>query len=547
MGNHDDLIGTAEPTRRRLSKDEEAMLAVVEREEKRLKARENLQDFIEYMMPDPMHYEDVTRTSYISKPVHKLMVKWWEEIDKMVSMRSALSVPPQTGKTLHTTVMGSAWTLGRKPDIKIMVGTYNENKAKMNGVLIRRLIESPRYKEIFPEVELEKGGKSKSLLITNVGGYVFMAGRGTGVTGQPCDIFVIDDPVKDKQEANSTNALEEAWEWFSVTAQQRAHNLTRYAVLHTRWADNDLIGRLCDPSHPEYNAERAKHWTWLNVKAFGNDQIVSDIMGIKPEDYIWPEKFSPGLLAQIREIMGEEDFSALYMGRPVPEEGGFFRKEFIQAYQPNELPDLRTLRVYAASDHAVSTKTHANHTVMIVAGVDPTGQVWLMHCSRGKFGPKELMDEWIRIMRVYKPITWFAARDQISKSLGPLIKNRMRAEGIYLTHIEESSEVGNKMQKAQSIRGMMALGQVRFPVKASWYADMVAELLRFRGEGDAQDDQVDALGHLGRGLHRMSRGNAPTQAVNDKGPAFGTAAWVQAAAANKTAQTALQRARSVWQ
>lgn len=150
-------------------------------------------------------------------------------------------------------------------------------------------------------------------------------------------------------------------------------------------------------------------------------------------------------------------------------------------------------------------------------------------------------------MRVYKPITWFAARDQISKSLGPLIKNRMRAEGIYLTHIEESSEVGNKMQKAQSIRGMMALGQVRFPVKASWYADMVAELLRFRGEGDAQDDQVDALGHLGRGLHRMSRGNAPTQAVNDKGPAFGTAAWVQAAAANKTAQTALQRARSVWQ
>ena len=541
------FIGEAPAPRRKLTAEELRMLAFVDREEKRLKARENLQDFIEYMMPDPLAYEDVTRTSYISKPVHKLMVKWWMEIDSCTSMRSALSVPPQTGKTLHTTVMGSAWTLGRKPDIKIMVGTYNENKAKMNGVLIRRLIESPRYKEVFPEVELEKGGKSRSLLTTTVGGYVFMAGRGTGVTGQPCDIFVIDDPVKDKQEANSTNALEEAWEWFSVTAQQRAHNLTRYAVLHTRWADNDLIGRLCDPAHPDYNAERAKHWTWLNVKAFGNEPHIAQLMGIAPDEYIWPEKFSPELLAQIREIMGEEDFSALYMGRPVPEEGGFFKKDFIQNYQPHERPDLKTLRIYASSDHAVTTKIYSNHSVLLIAGVDPAGQVWLLDCVRKKTTAEDIVNEMIRLMKKWRPITWFAARDQISKSIGPFLKNRMRAEGVYLTHIEDSSEVGNKMQKAQSIRGMMALGLVRFPVKAAWYADMVAELLRFRGEGDAQDDQVDALGHLGRGLHRMSRGQAVAKPANEAGPKPFTLGWVQAAAAQKNAQSALDRARSIWQ
>lgn len=536
-----------QPKARALTAEDVRMLTFVLREEKRLMARESLQHFIEYMMPDPLHYDDVTKTSYISKPVHKLMIRFWEEIDKGISMRSALSVPPQTGKTTHTTIMGSAWTLGRHPDIKIMVGTYNENKAKMNGVNIRRVISSPRYKEVFPEVELEKGGKSKSLLTTNVGGYIFMAGRGTGVTGQPCDIFVIDDPVKDQQEATSTNALEEAWEWFSVTAQQRAHNLTRYAIIHTRWADNDLIGRICDPEHPAYDYERAKYWTWLNVKAYNNDAHVAEIMGIEPKDYIWPEKFSPELLAQIRGIMGEEAFSALYMGRPVPEEGGFFKKEFIQNYQPGELPNIKNLRVYAASDHAVSTKTHANYTVMVVAGVDSSGQVWLLHLSRGKYGPKELMDEWIRVMKEYRPITWFAARDQISGSLGPLIKNRMRAEGVYATHIEDSPEVGNKMQKAQAIRGMMALHMVRFPIKASWYADLVAELLRFRGEGDAQDDQVDALGHLGRGLHRMGRGQGIPKEANDTKPKFQTLAWVQATDAHKKAQSAIERSRERWQ
>lgn len=530
-----------------LTPEQLRMVHIIEREEKRLRARDNLQDFIEYMMPAPGDYHNVLRTSYVSKPIHKLMVKFWEEIDKGISMRSALSVPPQTGKTTHTTIMGCAWTMGRKPDIKIMVGTYNETKAKMNGVLIRRVLESDRYKEVFPELELEKGGKSKSFLSSTMGGYLLMAGRGTGVTGQPCDIFVIDDPVKDQEEAQSTNALQESWDWFSVTTQQRAHNLTRYAVIHTRWADNDLIGRICDPDHPEYDKNRAQYWTWLNVKAYGNDPHIAEIMGIKPEDYIWPEKFSPELLQQIRGLMGETAFSALYMGKPVPEDGGFFKKEFIQGYQPGELPDVKTLRIYASSDHAVTTKTHSNYSVLIIAGVDPSGQVWLLDCVRKKTTAEDIVDEMIRLMKKWRPVTWFAASDQISKSIGPFLKNRMRAEGVYATHVQDSPEVGNKMQKAQSIRGMMALGLVRFPVKAVWYADMVSELLRFRGEGDAQDDQVDALGHLGRGLHKMGRGSQNKPANTDIGPAFKTLAWVQAGAAELKAQNARERARQIWQ
>ena len=106
MSGIEDLLGgplLPEPKQPVLSKQQSYLLHLVEKEEKRLKARESYSDFLEYMFPDNKHYDDVTKTSYVSKPVHKLMVKFWEEIDGMRSMRSAMSVPPQTGKTTHVT------------------------------------------------------------------------------------------------------------------------------------------------------------------------------------------------------------------------------------------------------------------------------------------------------------------------------------------------------------------------------------------------------------------------------------------------------------
>lgn len=547
----EDLLGGPVPAQLKkappqpLTADQRRLIRQIEQEEKRQRARINFKDFIEYMMPDPENYEDRTKTSYVSKPVHKLMRQFWTDVEAGRSMRSALSVPPQTGKTTHITLMGTAWAIGRTPTLKVMIGTYNEGRAKLNGGSIRTLMESQRYQEIFPEVKLAKGGKSKSYLETTHGGYILMAGRGTGVTGNPCDIFCIDDPIKDKAEANSTAALDEAWEWFSTTALQRAHNLTRYVIVHTRWAMNDLIGKICDPEHADYDAERAAPWLYLNVRAYGNEPYVAKMLGIKESDVIWPEKFSKDLMKGIQKLMGPEDFSALYMGKPVPDEGGFFRKDMINTYENEERPPLSEMRIYAASDHAVTVKQYSDYTVLLVAGVDKYGQVWLIDMVRRKMKSDETVEEMIRLMKKYKPITWWAARDHIAQAMGPFLRNRMRDESVYSTHVQESPEIGDKMQKSQSIRGMMALGLVRFPKRAVWYAELVKEILQFRGQGDAYDDQVDTLGHLGRGLDKMIRGRGG--AANDPGGAkFGTLAWVKMGDAAQKAQDAMVKAKAGW-
>ena len=539
------LLSTTTHTQRKFTKEELAMLNLIHKEEKRLKARENYQDFLEYMRPHPQQYDDYTKTAYVSKPIHKLMVSFWEDVEDFTIMRGAMSVPPQTGKTTHTSEDGTAWMFGRNPDLHIAIGTYNETRAKEIGDNLRAILTSERYLEVFPEVKLALGGKNKSHLVSEKRGDIRLVGRGSGITGRPVDVFIIDDPVKDKAEAQSTAALDECWKWFSTTCMQRAHNLTRYVIIHTRWAANDLIGRVCDPDHPDYNADIARGYVYLNVKAYNNEPHIAKLLGIPAEECIWPEKFSPQLLQGIQKIMSPEDFSALYMGKPVPDEGGFFQKNMILPYEERDRPHRDRLKIYAASDHALSLKRQGNYSVLIIAGVDEHGHIWLLDLIRKKMTSDKLVEEMTKLMEYWRPITWWAGKDQISGSIGPFLKRQMKEMGLFSTHLVDSPEIGDKIAKAQPIRAMMSLGLVHVPSKAIWYQDFVNELLRFRGQGDAQDDQVDALAHLGRGLENMIR-SRKIVANDQKSVKVGTLAWVMAETAQKRAQEAKIKGRAGW-
>jgi predicted phage terminase large subunit-like protein len=529
----------------RLTGADKIRFMALQMEVKPIEARRSFRSFLEFMMPDRDDYDNVLKTSYVCKPVHEVMIRFWEDIDSGKTMRAALSVPPQMGKTTHTSLMGVAWTWGRDPRLRIAVGTYNEDRAEKVGEGIQDILESPRYRMVFPEITLKKGGKQKKYLANTQGGAVLLRGRGSGITGQPVDLCIVDDPIKDVAEAQSTSALDEAWAWFSTTLLQRGRNSTKYLVLHTRWAMNDLIGRLCDPDHPDYDTEVARAWQYLNIKACDNDPEVAELLGAAPGDLIWPEELGQAALDEKRHIMRPEDFSALYMGRPVPESGGFFQKDFIRNYDKADAPPLAELRVYAASDHAVSVKTRADFTVLVVGGLDGEGQLWLLDCIRARMDGQATVEAMIRLMRTYKPITWYAEGDHIAKAIGPFLRKRMHEEAIYSTHIEETSSYTDKMKRAQSIRGLMAMGRVLFPRSAPWCGDMVSELLRFRGEGDAYDDQVDALSKLGMGISKMIEGQR-RKANDDNGPAFGTWAWLKKDLDNKKADEKRRRANAGW-
>ena len=129
--------------------------------------------------------------------------------------RVAVSISPQMGKSEVLSRGGPAWASGLNPRMNIMLGSYNQDLADEFGDDVRRIMQSHAFHNIFPEHALRKGGAAKDLLITENKGKLAFVGVGGSGTGKPADMFLIDDPIKSDEEAQSATYRERIWKWFN--------------------------------------------------------------------------------------------------------------------------------------------------------------------------------------------------------------------------------------------------------------------------------------------------------------------------------------------
>lgn len=446
-----------------------------------------------------------------------------------------------THNSTITSLYGIAWALARNPHMNIILGTYSEDRAWKVGEQVRGIMQSVRFKAIFPSFELRKGSKAKDYLGTKEGGGVLFRGRGSATTGNPCDLFIIDDPIKDNIEAQSPAVRGQTWDWYCAVVFSRLHTTSRILLVHTRWVEDDLIGKVCDPMHSEYDAESADKWTYINLPAIIEDQALADAMGLTVGQPLWAERFSLALLNEAKK-QNPETFSALYMGKPVPDEGNFFKQEMIVEYTPRQLPE--ELKYYATSDHAFKAKATGDFTVLLIWGVDHVGNIWLVDCVWKKMEPLECVEKMCDLMLKWNPITWWTGRDHIVGVLGPFLKKRMQERKCFRTWIQDVSEKGDKQQKAQAIRGRMGQGMVKFPLQAPWFAKAKLEILKFDKAG--HDDFVDAISLIGRVLDTLYGAAGPTVAKKDEMPKTGTLAWVRYAADKEKLLNKINKAWVGW-
>jgi phage terminase large subunit-like protein len=450
------LQSASEPSPRSLLLSSLAELETLTREITARRAKNSLLAFTEYTNP---LYE---RAGHHERIAAKLEAVERGEIDRLM-----IFMPPRHGKSELASKRFPAWCLGKDPKRQIIAASYNSDLANDFGRNVRNLVAEPEFGQVFPGVTLAPDSQAAMRMNTNHGGTYVAAGVGTAVTGRGAHIALIDDPFKDREEADSERRRELVWDWYRSTLYTRLMPGGSIVLIQTRWHEDDLAGRLLE--------QEPDQWEVLELPAIDRDGHA-----------LWPEWYDETALARIKATIGPREWSALYQQQPQPDEGTFFKREWF-----DEKPAPESLRYYGSSDYAV-TDGGGDFTVHRVWGIDRAGDVFRVAGWRGQTASDVWIEEKLDLIAKFKPLCWFGEGGVIQKAVEPMLRRRMRERNVHC-RLEWLPSVADKPTRARSFQAMAATGRVHFEPGAD-----LSEFLVF--PAGKHDDEVDTASLIGRAI-----------------------------------------------
>lgn len=298
-------------------------------------------DFVLYTMPN-----------YKVNWHHELLSKYLDRFARKEIKKLMVFMPPQHGKSQLVSRHFPAFLLGKNPDYKIIGISYAADLATSFNRAVQRIIELNEYCDVFPETTLNskniktdsKAGFLRNAdifeVVNHLGSYKSV-GIGGALTGNPADIGIIDDPVKDQAEAKSVTIQQRNWDWYNDVYSTRLHNDSQTLLTMTRWDENDLAGKILKAEPGE--------WTILSLPGIKEDNS-------NPEDprkvgeALWEEKHSKEKILKVRN-QSKRTYLALYQQKPKQvASGGEYFFNFQYTKHVTEVKFIKGLPIHLTFD-----------------------------------------------------------------------------------------------------------------------------------------------------------------------------------------------------
>jgi predicted phage terminase large subunit-like protein len=415
--------------------------------------------------------------------------------------RLIINVPPRSMKSITASVAFPAWVLGHDPSKRIICVSYAEDLARKLSLDTRAILESPRFRELFPRFALTSKRPRSTELITTSHGYRFAAGAGGAVLGRGADLIIVDDPIK-ATDALSAAERRRVAEFYDNTLFTRLNDKREGAIviIMQRLHQDDLVGHVLERDD----------WEVVSLPAIAAEDMTYRL-GDDPRrlhrrragEVLQAEREPRETLEQIRRAMGSLGFSAQYQQSPMPAQGNIVRRDWLRFY--DQAPETFDFTL-ASWDTASTLSENADYSVGTIWGARGL-DFFLLDLVRDRFEVPELRREVVRLSRRHRA-------DQTiieDTDIGRAVAQDLRRSGEYRVILRRPRFDKQARFLAQSAR--FEAGQVHVPENAPWLGDWMEELLAFPNA--RHDDQVDstsqALDYLSALAPRMQARREPRQ------------------------------------
>lgn len=389
-----------------------------------------------------------------------------------------ITMPPRHGKSEYCTVNFPLYYMGRDPRRYVMSSSYNSILAQDFGRQVRDGALEHQITQVFPNFKINKRSTAVDVWGTTEGGRYFGIGIGATTSGRPANLLIVDDPFKNREEADSLLVRNKVWKFYTSALSSRLQPTIDgkppiQLVILTRWHPDDLAGRLME-------THDWKHGLWTHVDF--------PAISLRPDGFraaLWPERFSIDWLDR-RQALDSREFEALYQQRPFVEGGNLFQTSWIK-YEERRLFPANFVAIIITADTAYKTNERNDYSAIVVAGMDRTGQIYILDVIRKRLESPELIRE---VHHQYLSYRFRGLRAVYieDKTSGTEVIQHLRRQGVPALPLKTMAD---KVARANTIIPIVEAGRVTLPQGAPWFDDFWIEMKQF--PNGRFDDQVDAF------------------------------------------------------